>query len=810
MPALLKTILKIVGSLILVIALLIVAAFAYITLRKDKFLKMVNTELNKSVDGTVIIGNMHPMFFKRFPNISLGLENVLIRDKRFNEHHHTLLDAKNFDLSVNTANLLTGTIAINHLAISNASIDLYTDSTGYSNTSLFKKGPKKTDNKSSKNESPAQIGQFSLTNVGFKVDDQRARKLFDFVINNIDGKMRYPDSGWYAAFHMDITAKSMAFSTQNGSFIKNKALEGNFTAGFNAENGKINVQTDRLAIGDDPFQISAVFETGKPAATFLFHIYCNELLWQHASALLAQNIAVKLNQFNMAKPIAVKAIISGSFSGGDPYLYITAKVKNNTVTIPGSTIDDCSFDGVFTNNYKKGKGLSDSNSVIRLIGMTGSYQHLPFKIDTGNIINLNKPIATGNFSANFPVANLNYLLGAKIAKFSKGSANINLRYKADIVDYRINKPTVAGSISFKNTDIYYLPSNLKLNNTSLTLNFEGDNLILSNIRLQTGRSIVFMNGRVNNFLNLYYNSPEKILLTWNISSPQMYLGEFLGVLGGNGASNQKTKNSGNAIDQLSNVLQKGSAKMHLEVAKLHYNKFLATNVKADLLTSPNGVAIQNVGLKTAGGSLSLNGGIKKSGARNGLNLNTTVHNVNVQEFFESFNNFGMKDFTSDNLRGTLSAKTQITGIMDNNASLIGKSINGNLNISLTNAALVNFKPLVSVGKFAFPFRDLKNIRIPKLDAKFAIKGEKIEISPMQISSSVLNMDVAGTYGLNKGTNIALDIPLRNPKGDSTITDKQELQKKRFKGIVIHLLAKTDEETGKVKISLNKHHKDTDK
>lgn len=83
----------------------------------------------------------------------------------------------------------------------------------------------------------------------------------------------------------------------------------------------------------------------------------------------------------------------------------------------------------------------------------------------------------------------------------------------------------------------------------------------------------------------------------------------------------------------------------------------------------------------------------------------------------------------------------------------------------------------------------------------------IEISPMQISSSVLNVDVAGTYGLSKGTNIAMDIPLRNPKNDTTIADKDELQKKRYKGIVLHILAKADD-TGKVKIGWNKNHKDT--
>jgi hypothetical protein len=59
-----------------------------------------------------------------------------------------------------------------------------------------------------------------------------------------------------------------------------------------------------------------------------------------------------------------------------------------------------------------------------------------------------------------------------------------------------------------------------------------------------------------------------------------------------------------------------------------------------------------------------------------------------------------------------------------------------------------------------------------------------------------------------GTNIALDIPLRNPKGDTAIVDATERNKKRMKGIVLHILA-ADGDDGKIKIKWNKN-RDKDK
>ncbi|GGH14482.1 AsmA family protein [Mucilaginibacter phyllosphaerae] len=809
MPKWLKISLKIFAGLVLLIVLILVGATLYITFNKAKVLKMVNEQLDKSVDGTLVIGDMKPNFFRGFPDVSLTLQDVIVRDKQYSRHQHTLLNAKDFSVSINTMALFKGTIDINHIDIRSAAIDLFTDSTGYSNTAVFKKDNKKVKDNPSESSSSTQLKKFSLSNVTFTVDDRKAHKLFNFAVNELKGKMTYPDSGWRANFHLDVLAKSMAFNSLRGSFIKNQQLEGDFVAGYNEKTGKVNISVLPLNIGKDPFKINAVFATAdKPSPHFTINIVADQIMWRRASALLAPNITTVLNQFNISKPMDVTCNIDGSFGGtdGGPKLYVTAKVKDSKITIPGAELDSCSFNGVFTNNYIKDKGFGDDNSAIKLIGLKGTYNHLPFTIDTGSIINLEKPIATGNFKSNFPAADLNYFLQDDVAKFSNGEADINVRYTADVVNYKINKPVIKGAIHLKNTDIYYLPRNLKLKNNSISLNFVGNDLVLNNIRLQTGQSIVNMEGRVNNFLNLYYNAPEKILLTWQIRSPELHLAEFLGFLAQRKTAPAKKSqaNSGNVVDQLSNVLARGKAEMHLKVNKVYYRKFLATDATADLLTTDDGIIIQNVGLKHANGYLKMNGKMMQGNSLNRFALNTVVSNVNMREFFMAFNNFGLKDFTYENLKGYLSAKTSITGGVTDAGDLVPRSLNGNLDLSLRNAALIDFKPLVNVGRFAFPFRDVKNISIPKLDGHFVVNGDMITIKPLEISSSVLNIDVAGVYGLTKGTDIALDIPLRNPGKDSLITDKAELAKKRYKGIVLHIRA--HEENGKMKIGWNKNHK----
>ncbi len=804
MPRWVKIAIKSFVILIVIILVAFMALAYYVNVNKETLLVSITKQLNVNLNGKLTIGSMDPTFLKGFPRISLRLNNVLVQDEKWALHHHTLLDAKDFNISVNTLALLRGAIEIKKVEITNAIVYLYTDSTGYSNTSIFKK-----KNKSKKvagdDESAAELRRFELSNINFVVDNQKGHKLFQFEISNLKGNMEYPGEGWKADFKLKTVVKSLAFNTRRGSFIENQLLEGPFDVSYNDNTEVVNVAPNILNIGKDPFIIGARFNIGKDPVEFSIHIIANGIMWRNASALLAPNIKSRLDMFNLKAPIDVKCDLTGNMgAGGDPKINVIAQVKDNELTTPGGTVQNCNFTGIYTNSFINGKGFDDENSAVKLYHFKGSYADIPFIIDTASINNFNKPIATGIFKSQFPIARLNNIVGEDLLHFTKGTANVKLAYKADIVNFMLTKPIVTGIVDIKNATIKYVPRQLNFTGSSISLNFTGPDLFISNIRLQSGKSIVYMEGNVRNFLNLYYSAPEKILLNWQIRSPQLHLGEFIGFLGNRTYVNKPDKKSRNNLSRdLNAVFEKSKVDMHLQVDKVYYNKFLATDAVADLLVSENGIAIKNVQVKHGGGGLKLNGNLYQSGTLNRFSINTTLNNVSVQNFFYGFDNFGLKSITSENLRGNLFSRIKISGSISNKGKLLPNSLNGSIIFDLRQGALLNFDPIANVGKFAFPLRDLKNIEFRNLNGKFDVNGEKIIINPMQISSSVLNMDVAGIYSMNKGTNIAVDVPLRNPKKDDEIEDATELKEKRMKGIVLHLLA-TDGEDGKIKIKLNKN------
>jgi hypothetical protein len=803
MPRWSKIALKILGVILILISIGYIAIAIYVNSHKKELLTTITKELNKNLDGSLVVQNMEPSFLKGFPGVSLTLKNVVMKDKQWSQHQHTLLNAKLFDISVNTSGLLRGTIEIDKITISNASIYLFTDSNGYTNTSIFRK--KKSVDSVGQSSSSTEINKFQFKNVDFVFDNQKSNKLFQFAIDRLTGKIDYTDSGWDADVNLNALTKSLAFNTRRGSFIQNKQVDGKFEARYTEKTGVVALKPNDLKIGDDSFVVSATFWTAKDPVEFSINITNDKILWKNASALLAPNIRKRLDRFNLEQPIQVKCNILGNMGrGGDPKIVAAANIRDNKLTTPGGVVDSCSFRGLFTNNYIKGQGNTNTNSVVKLFGFKGSFESIPITVDTALISNFIKPVASGLFKSKFPVAKLNRVLGTDVLNFTDGLADVSLRYKASLVNLMLAKPAVTGYVNITKADLNYVPRNLRFKDTDISLKLIGPDLFINNLRVQSGKSIVYMGGSVKNFMNLYYAAPEKIIFNWGVRSPQLYLGEFLGFLNSRAQANvRKNTRKSNLAASLNEVFDKSKMDIHLRVDQLHYKKFLATNAIAQLFVSETGIKIQRFSVKHAGGSINVSGNLYQSGQSTRFDVNSNIRNANIKSLFYGFDDFGLKALSYRNLTGTLGAKIHMAGRISGAGILAKNSLRGKIGFDLRNGALLDFDPLINVGKFAFPMRDLNNITFDNLHGLLSFNGEKVDISPMKVSSSVLNVDVSGVYSMGNGTNIALDVPLRNPKKDKQIVDAKEKEDKRMNGIVLHLLA-TDGEDGKIKIKLNRN------
>jgi hypothetical protein len=243
--------------------------------------------------------------------------------------------------------------------------------------------------------------------------------------------------------------------------------------------------------------------------------------------------------------------------------------------------------------------------------------------------------------------------------------------------------------------------------------------------------------------------------------------------------------------------------LHLKADKMVYSKLQATNAKATVLLVNNQLIVKNGWVQTSGGTISFDGKLAPNGDTFLLESNAKINRVDIARFLTSLNNFGIQSFKPKNIKGFLSASASLKGTLLSGGQLKTNSLSGAAKFDVIQGALVDFEPIKNIGKFAFPFRDVNNIVFRDLSGNFKINGDLVDVNDLKVSSNVLNLDVNGVYSFNRGTNLALTVPLRNPKKDEFITDKTERAEKRNKGIVLHLLAVDVD--GKIKIRWNKNH-----
>lgn len=803
MPRWTKIVLKVAGIFLALVIIGWMAVAAYVHTHKKELLTSITAQLNENISGTLTIEQMEPALIRGFPGISVTLTKVLLRDSLWQRHKHDVLKSEEAFVSVDAFSILSGNPTIKNITINNGQLYFYTDSLGYSNTDIFRKeGANIKEDKVKKK----RINRIELYNVKLVKENQSKRKYFDFLITSFRGKIKYNPKGWTGEGDLNTLVNNLSFNTAKGSFLKNKRVQGSMELKFDDEAELLTVPAQRIRIGENDFHIGGRFSLKKGNSDFALDIKTSSISLTQVSELLLPRVRSKLRYYRLNKPFSANASIRGKLiSGVDPLINAHWDVKNSTLIADGEIIRECSFTGDFTNEGIKGQGFKDPNSEIRLHGMRGKWHDIPFKADSISIIDLKNPVLAGKFVSDFPLAKLNSVFGSETFSFSQGTAHLNLDYRAPYFSKDQSQRYINGTVQIKNAALKYLPRNLPFSNVHAHLDFRKQDLFLRKINLQSGGSSLQMEGSIRNFLNFFYTDPRKMLLDWNVRSPQINLSQFMSFLGRRKSAVSSRGSSNRFSTQLDRMLNEASVQMNMKVDKVIYKKFVAHNVQSNITLTEQGININNVSLRHAGGSLTMNGGIDQTGPVNLVRLNTSIRKADIQQLFYAFNNFGQDAIEEQHLRGTFNADCNVTGAMRDNGDMVPRSIKGTVDFTLKNGALINFEPMERIGDFAFPNRDFSNITLKTLSNTFTLLGNGVRIPPMQIESSVLNIFMEGVYGFAKGTNIAMQIPLRNPKKDEFVFDDEEKQQRAKRGIVINLHA-SDGEDGKVKFKLGKEKK----
>ncbi|MFT3979375.1 MAG: AsmA-like C-terminal region-containing protein [Ferruginibacter sp.] len=761
MKRLLRISLKIAAGLLGLLLLLFVITAVYISANKKKVTEMVMAELNKKISGNISIKEVEISLFAHFPKIGVALKDVVITDSLYKQHGQALLTAGELNARISAYQLIRKKNPLTGISLRDATIIMYTDSSGYSNTSIIRK----KDNATGTDKGDNLFEKISVEHTKLLIDNRRKGKRHEFTINDLDVDTDNENDESVFKTNASIIIGQLGFNLRKGVYLHNVPFKADFD--LRLKNNHLLFDSIDIRLDGHPFNLSGDFDLGKDSPQYRLAIHTKEVPYDKVLTFLPAKLAQSIGLIQVKKKLDASAFISGPLKGGEPLLNISWSAKNVELVSSFMDLHDVSFTGSYTNEATAGIARGDSNSRIVANAFTAKWHGLPVHIRRLEVLNLSNPVLTTDLSSSFPLTQLNELLQSNVLDLEAGNADVFLQYKGPIQRSADFNSLINGYIQFSNGRVLYNPRNVELNNVKGRMRFQQSDLFVDNLQANVFKTAVVMNGTARQLLSIINTNPNKAIIDWNIFMPSLDLNHLIFLLKqpSSVSGNKKGKQSiGGVSDKIDRLLQESMLNVSFHSNTVQYNKFHASNLQADVSLLQDRYNIQNASMNHAGGSMQLNGSlVQQKGNTNAATLNLNFNNVDISAVLTAFDNFGQDAITSTNIDGKLTAALKGSMLITDAGKVQPESINSDLTFSLKNGSLKNFEPIKKIQDYIFKKRDFDNISFAELKNNFHIHNREVTINRMEIQSSVLSMFVEGLYSMRGNTDISIQVPLSNLK-----------------------------------------------
>ncbi|MEP7317095.1 MAG: AsmA family protein [Panacibacter sp.] len=787
------------GIFILLIFVLFIIAAAYIHFNKDNIIATIKEKINNSINGTLTIDNVDVSILSTFPNASVNLYEVDLLDSLYQK---PLVQAKEIAFRINVFQLFSSNPDIAKLVINNASLNIFTDSSGYSNSSAFaKKDPSK-----SSSQQGSTIRKIELKNAEVSIADAPRNKLYAFTLKSVMATVDKKDSLLYIKMDEECFVKGLGFNLRKGSYLQNQVVEAkNWNLILNPVTQDLTFGKTDISINRHPYSLEGGFHF-KDSSWFQLHVVTKDVGYMQAGEILTERIRQKLSLMGLTKPLNIlEADVSGPLAKrSDPHILAKWITSDNDITTPIVNFNNCSFSGTFDNNVTDTLETGDENTAVIINNLKAKWGNIPLTADSLRVWDLSNPIMQFNFHSNCNFEQLDEQLALKSIKLTNGNAHLSLQYNGPLIPDPSLLSKLTADIKIENGTLLYEPRNISFTNCNGSVSISENNISVDRLTCDVKQNHFEINITGVDVNKLAQQDSGKTYIACNVFTPSLNLGDFKAAF-----TTKKNKSSRKGTSKLAatalkidDMLEKGDMQLNLKSPNVQLEKFTAGNVQAQLLFQQDDWEIQNASLQHAGGSLTVSGKIHQVNPDyHEATAKVNLQNVDVRKVFYAFNNFGQTGISYTNLRGKMNTTASIKAGLNSKGHLMDNSMYGTVDFSVKNGALLNYEPLQEIQKSFLKNRDLSNVTFAELKDKLTIKGSQIHISRMEVASSAFTMYVEGVYGFKEGTDISIQIPLSNLKDPDKNPGIQPKGANAKVGPSIFLRAKNGV-SGKVKIGVD--------
>jgi hypothetical protein len=724
---------------------------------KDKIIGVVINEANQYLAVPVKVAKVDIAFWGSFPNLSVDFDGVLIRDALPDAHTtDTLLFTEKIRLKFNPLDLWKGNYHVKALEIRPGTIQIRTLADGQVNYNITK--PSDTQ---STTPFELKLKKIDISNLRVVYDN---RATGQYYATNIR-KSRI--SGDFSATRYTVDAQGNAFvkRAKSGelSLIKNKTLDYDFQLLVDTDSSLVSLPDAQISIAGLPFSLK-----GKVDADSLnFRVLSKDIQLTD----LANNFSLagdEIKKFKGAGKLDIDLAIFGPLDNTTPTTLICDfGVENGKLTEPfqGLTISNISVDGHYSNQG----GAAKEELVLRKLHFQTAGG--PFNANL-KITEFASPFIQGQANGKINAATAHALFRFPTIDQIRGDVKVNAQFKIrNKADGKMDIQQCDGTVDLERMELKFLEDKRLFRNLNAGFFLKGNQAGFRNAMVEVGETDLKVNGLFSNIFD-YINGVGALQTEVEIESRKIKL-EDLGT-----TSKEQKIQDGRMFVLPEDII--GS--VHLTVGNLQYDKHQFKHIVGKMSMKQRKIHFPQVSLVNADALVS--GAIvieEKLPEIFTITANVASRNLQFKPLFREWDNFEQSVITADNISGRAEADLYFHAPFDLRSGIIMKAINSKLDLRVYDGELRNissFKEIVeslkgSAGKLVLGKnsiaeleKKLAAISFKTLENSIYIKDGKLEIPKMKVSSSALDLDIAGTHSFENEIDYRFGFRFRDLKANN--------------------------------------------
>jgi hypothetical protein len=727
----------------LALTIIIVGLAISIFLFKDRILQEFITEANKSLNTPVKIEKIEISAWRSFPNLAIEFTNVYVEDSHPEEF--PLLTAEKVSFYINLLKAARGQYIIQGLQIRNSKTSLKVDKKGENNFTIAKgKGDTSTISFDLKN--------VKLLQTVISYEDLQADQHHIFTSEKLISSIAIRSDVYKIEATGDVTTNQLKVGHRY--FLKEKKFILHASVNYDDVQKIVSINTADLQVNKSIFGVSGQYAFKKKNAIDL-KIEGKETDVQTLVALLPDELSTTLRQYESNGNVFFSLHLAGEISKQkDPFLSIHFGCKEATFFHPAyqSKITHANLEGSFAS-----PSLSQfSQAQLFLKNMSGQLNGKAFTSNLA-IQNPEDPTIQFDFKGEldaaslqnfYPLPDFHQLQGTILADFSVAGETRLLKVKATAQQVK-----TSGTIELKDVQFNYGKQKIKLNDLNGVLQFNNNDLAMSNLNGRFENSDFELNGFFKNVITFLLFEDQPIGIEADLKANYLDVDQLFKIgFGGTATTDYKFSISRNL-----------QLHMNCDVKKLTYKRFHPRNLKGDLLIKNQMAVSRNISMKTMGGSLQLNGIVD---AKNPKTIDIVssfkLDGIYIDSVFYVFENFYQTFVQDKHLKGQAFADVNMEMTLGENLRLISKTLTSDISVTIKNGELNNFEPLQGLNKY-IDDETLNKLRFADLKNDIHIENETIYIPRMEIKSNATTIQLSGTHTFDQHILYRVSAPLRNKK-----------------------------------------------